>query len=161
MEDPLAAVRARARENLFWRLLGIEVDDAKEGWVRLRLPIREELRNAANAPVHGGVFSALVDMAVGGALSTLHGAADGGVGQSTLDLNVSFIGAGRGDVVFAEGRILRKGRTIAFGEASVTDAGGRLLAVGRATYMIVGASEDATSKRPHAESRSVRGKDTG
>jgi len=30
---------------------------------------------------HGGVYSALVDTAVGGALSTLHEAAEGGVGQ--------------------------------------------------------------------------------
>jgi uncharacterized protein (TIGR00369 family) len=86
--------------------------------------------------MHGGVFSALVDMAVGGALSTMHEASAGGVGQTTLDLNVSFMGAGTGDVI-AEGRILRRGRTIAFGEATIADAAGRLLAVGRATYMIV------------------------
>ena len=138
MAEPLTVVRARARDNLFWRLLGVEVDDAKEGWVRLRVPVRDELRNAAAAPVHGGVFSALIDMAVGGALSTLHVGAEGGVGQTTLDLNVSFIGAGRGDVLYAEGQILRKGRTIAFGEARVTDADRRLLALGRATYMIIG-----------------------
>ena len=57
-------------------------------------------------------------------------------GQTTLDLNVSFIGAAGGDV-FAEGRILRRGRSIAFGEATITDAAGKLLAVGRATYMIL------------------------
>ena len=89
--DPLRTVRERARTNLFWRHLGIEVDDAREGWVRLRAPIRDPLRNAAGAPVHGGVYSALVDIAVGGALSTLHEAAAGGVGQTSLDLNVSFL----------------------------------------------------------------------
>ncbi len=31
----------------------------------------------------------------------------------------------------------KRGRTIAFGEARITDAAGRLLAVGRATYMIL------------------------
>ena len=56
--------------------------------------------------------------------------------QVTLDLNVSFIGAGGGDV-YAEGRIIRRGRAVAFGEASITDAAGKVLAVGRATYMIV------------------------
>ncbi len=136
-EDLLAAARARARANSFWRHLGIEVEDAREGWVRLRLPVRDELRNAVGAPVHGGVLSTLVDAAVGGALGTLHEASEGGVGQTTLDLNVSFIAAaGEGDV-FAEGRILRKGRTIAFGEATITDAAGRLVAAGRATYMIL------------------------
>jgi len=135
-DELLERVRARARENSFWRYLGVEVAEAREGWVRLRVPARDELRNAAGAPVHGGVYSALVDMAVGGALSTMHEASAGGVGQTTLDLNVSFIGAGMSDV-FAEGRILRRGRTIAFGEATISDGAGKLLAVGRATYMIL------------------------
>ncbi|HKZ08932.1 MAG TPA: PaaI family thioesterase [Methylomirabilota bacterium] len=134
--DLLASVRERAHANLYWRTLGVQVEDARAGWVRLRVPARDELRNAAGAPVHGGVLSALVDMAVGGALSTLHAEAAGGVGQTTLDLNVSFLSAARGDVI-AEGRILRRGRTIAFGEASVTDTAGATVAVGRATYMIL------------------------
>ena len=134
--DFLAAVRERAHANLYWRTLGVQVEDAREGWVRLRVAARDELRNAAGAPVHGGVLSALVDMAVGGALSTLHTSAAGGVGQSTLDLNVSFLAAAHGDVV-AEGRILRRGRTIAFGEASISDGEGTVVAVGRATYMIL------------------------
>jgi uncharacterized protein (TIGR00369 family) len=137
-DELLARVRERAHANLFWRHLGIEVIDARDGWVRLRVAIRDELRNAVGAPLHGGVVSALVDAAVGGALSTVHEASAGGVGQTTLDLNVSFIGATAGDEVFAEGRILRKGRTIVFGETTVTDAAGRLVAVGRATYMLVG-----------------------
>jgi uncharacterized protein (TIGR00369 family) len=109
-----------------------------EGRVKLRVPLRDELRNAVGAPLHGGVLSALVDMAVGGALSTMHEAAAGGVGQTTLDLNVSFLGAAADGHVIAEGKILRRGRQIAFGEATITDAAGRLVAVGRATYMIVG-----------------------
>jgi uncharacterized protein (TIGR00369 family) len=134
----LARVRERTQSNLFWRTLGVEVEDAREGRVRLRVTVRDELRNAAGAPLHGGVLSALVDMAVGGALSTLHEAAAGGVGQATLDLNVSFLGAAAGGHVVAEGRILRRGKQIAFGETTITDAAGRLVAVGRATYMILG-----------------------
>ena len=133
----LERVRERARTNLFWKYLGVEVDEAREGFVRLRVAVRDDIRNAAGAPVHGGVYSALVDMAVGGALSTLHEAAAGGVGQSTLDLNVSFLTAGKGDTVVAEGRILRRGRTVAFGEATITDGAGVTLAVGRATYLIL------------------------
>ena len=44
--------------------------------------------------------------------------------------------AGPGDIT-AEGRILKRGRTIAFGEARITDAAGQLVAIGRATYMIL------------------------
>ncbi len=137
-DDPLATVRSRTQANLFWRHLGVAVEDARPGWVRLRLPVRNELCNAAGAPLHGGVLASLVDMAVGGALATMGAAAAGGVDQATLDVNVSCIGAARaGDDVVAEGRILKRGRSIAFGEATITDGGGRLLAAGRATYMIL------------------------
>lgn len=133
----LARARERARANRFWRYLGVEVADAKEGWVRLRVAPRDDLRNAEGAPVHGGVYSALVDMAVGCALGTVREESAGGVDQTTLDLNVSFLAAGGGEEIFAEGRILRRGRTVAFGEALVSDASGKLLAVGRATYLIL------------------------
>src|SRR4029450_8235677 len=134
--DLLASVREPPHSNLFWPPPGVQVEDAREGWVRLRVPARDELRNAVGAPVHGGVLSALVDMAGGGAPATMAAGAAGGVGQSTLDLNVSFLSAARGDVV-AEGRILRRGRTIAVGEASISGDDGTLVAVGRATYMIL------------------------
>ena len=135
--DLLTVTRERAQDNLFWRYLGVLVEEAGEGWVRLRVPVKDGLRNAAGAPVHGGVLSALVDMAIGGALGTTHDNAGGGVGQTTLDLNVSFLAAaGDGDLI-AEGKLLRRGRTIAFGEAKISDSAGKLVAVGRATYMLL------------------------
>src|SRR5258707_8061732 len=134
--DLLTLARERAQANLFWRYLDVQVDDAGEGWVRLRVPVRDPLRNSAGAPVHGGVLSALVDMAVGGALGTTHDNAAGGVGQTTLDLNVSFLAAaGDGDIL-AEGRLLRRGRSIAFGEARITDGAGKLVAGGPATLLL-------------------------
>src|SRR6266436_4122149 len=108
--DLLSDTRERAQDNLFWRYIGVIVDDAGEGWVRLRVPVKDGLRNAAGAPVHGGVLSALVDMAIGGALGTTHDNAGGGVGQTTLDMNVSFLSAA---------------------------GAGELVAVGRATYMLL------------------------
>jgi uncharacterized protein (TIGR00369 family) len=137
--DPalLARIRERARTNSFWRMLGIEPLAAGEGWVRLRLPLRDDLCNAPGAPLHGGVIAALIDAAVGGALATLHDEAAGGTGQASLDANVSFIGAVREGAAIVEGRILRRGGTIAFGEAEVRDENGTLAAKGRATYMIL------------------------
>ena len=135
--DLLARAQKRADENLFWRHLGVSVVEAEPGRVRLRVPVRDEIKNAVGAPVHGGVYSALVDMAVGGALGTLHEESEGGVGQTTLDLNVSYLSGVRDGDIYAEGRILRHGRTIAFGEVTVSDGKGQTLAVGRATYMIL------------------------
>jgi acyl-CoA thioesterase len=136
-DDLLAIARDRTRLNRFWQHLGIEVVEVREGWARLRVKVRDELRNAPGAPVHGGVYAALVDAGVGCALSTVNEASGGGVGQTTLDLNVTFLAAARGAEIFAEGSLLKRGRTIVFGETRVTDGDGSLLAVGRATYMIL------------------------
>ena len=50
-DDVLASVRERGRANRFWQHLGIEVEGAGEGWVKLRVPVHDDLRNAAGAPV--------------------------------------------------------------------------------------------------------------
>ena len=136
-EDLLAAARGRARGNLFWQHLGIDVADVREGWARLRVPVRDELRNAPGAPVHGAVYAALVDAAVGCALATVNPESAGGVGQATLDLNVTYLAAARGAAIYAEGTLLKRGRSVAFGEVRVTDDAGTLVAVGRATYLIL------------------------
>jgi acyl-CoA thioesterase len=136
-DDLLAVARDRTRLNRFWQHLGIEVVDVREGWARLRIRIRDELRNAPGAPVHGGVYAALVDAAVGCALSTVNETSGGGVGQTTLDLNVTYLAAARGAEIYAEGALLKRGRSIAFGDVRVTDAEGTVVAVGRATYMIL------------------------
>ena len=136
-DDLLALARDRTRQNLFWQHLGIDVVDVREGWARLRVRVRDDLRNAPGAPLHGGVYAALVDAAVGCALSTVNEASGGGVGQTTLDLNVTYLAAARGAEIYAEGALLKRGRTIAFGDVRVTDADGSVVAVGRATYMVL------------------------
>ena len=137
VDDLLERIRARARASNFWRMLGIEVLAAGEGWVRLRLPLRSDLLNADDAPLHGGVLFALIDAAVGGALATVNEASVGGVGQTSLDGNISFLSAIRGGAAIVEGRIIKRGGTIAFGEAEVRDEAGELAAKGRVTYMIL------------------------
>jgi len=51
-DELLEGVRTRALANSFWQTLGIDVEAAGEGWVRLRMPVRDGLRNAPGAPVH-------------------------------------------------------------------------------------------------------------
>jgi uncharacterized protein (TIGR00369 family) len=136
-ESILALAKARAAANSYWRFLGIEVVDAGEGWIRLRLPVREDLRNGPGAPLHGGALTSLLDAAVGGAVATVNEQNQGGVGQVTLDLNISFLGAAREGAVIAEGRVIRRGSTIAFGEADLHDEAGNLIARGRVTYMLL------------------------
>jgi acyl-CoA thioesterase len=134
--DTVTQFRRAAKVNSFWQFLGIEVEDAGEGWVRLRLPVRDEIRNARGGRVHGGVCAALVDAAVGGALMTMPSNSASGGGQATLDLNVSYLGAVAGGCLHAEGRVLRRGSSVGFGDVTITDDDGRMVAVGRATYLV-------------------------
>jgi uncharacterized protein (TIGR00369 family) len=136
-DELLAVARERARTNRFWQHLGIDVVDVREAWARLRVDVSDDLRNAPGAPVHGGVYATLIDAAIGCALATVNPESAGGVGQTTLDLNVTYLAAARGPTIYAEGTLLRRGRTVAFGEVRVTDDAGTLLAVGRATYLIL------------------------
>ncbi len=53
-DDLLERVRARARDNAFWRYLGVEVAEASEGRVRLLVRARDEIRNAPGASTRKG-----------------------------------------------------------------------------------------------------------
>jgi uncharacterized protein (TIGR00369 family) len=121
----------------FSRHLGIRVEEMAEGRSRLRLSVRPELCNLASSSVHGGVLSSLVDAAAGAALlSMAQGHADY-AGQTTVELNVSYLAAapGRGDLV-AEGHLLRLGRTLAVAEAEVRTDEGELVVKGRGTFKV-------------------------
>lgn len=138
MTDELTRrVQERGRGNPFWQTIGLEATDAGEGWAQLRLSVADGLRNGPRAPVHGGIFATIIDAAVASALATLLPEdTEAGMLTATLDLNVSFIGAVREGDLTAKGRILRRGRSIAFGAADVFDGAGELVATGRATYRI-------------------------
>ena len=129
-------LRERASGNTFAGYLGIETMEAREGYVKLRLPVRQELLNG-HGTVHGGVLASLVDNAVGAALATLPPVAEEGGGLVTTDLNISYVNPGRGSTIFAEGHILEPGNSISFGEASLRDEDGELVAKGRATFKMI------------------------
>ena len=136
-------LRAFLEAEPFWRLLGIAIDEIGDGRCRLRLPLREGVRNFGSGPAHGGALSSLIDIAVAVALDSLY--LPDMVGHTTIELSVSFLEAASSDTVFAEGRIVRVGRTIAVGEAEVKTDDGKLVAIGRASYMIFRRTEGGPS----------------
>ncbi len=121
----------------YWSTLGISVESADVGHVRLRLPMRPLLGTRRPEVMHGGAIGSLIDAAAGAATATLRAEDDETwTGQATTDLNVTFLSAATTDVV-AEGRVLRSSRAFAFVSVEVRDAEENLVAVGRATYTII------------------------
>jgi uncharacterized protein (TIGR00369 family) len=122
----------------FWRYLDISLEEMHGvGHVTLRMPMRAELETRRPGVMHGGALASLIDAACGGAVTTLRRADDDTwTGQATTDLNITYLNAATGDVL-AEGRVLRSGRAIAYAQAEIRDLEGNVVAVGRATYMIL------------------------
>jgi uncharacterized protein (TIGR00369 family) len=86
--------------------------------------------------VHGGYAAALLDSACGCAV---HSRLTAEQTYSTLELKVAYHRAmtDKTGPVRAEGRVISMGRRAAFAEATLTDAGGRLLASATSTLLVM------------------------
>jgi uncharacterized protein (TIGR00369 family) len=138
MESDRERIASRWASDPFLRLLGIEVESFEPGRATLKMPVTEKVLNGGHGVLHGGVVSTLIDCAIAVALHSANlAAAEGSVGQTTTDLNVSFLAGAREGPITAEGRLVRRGGTLAVGEATVRDGNGATVAVGRGTFMIL------------------------
>jgi uncharacterized protein (TIGR00369 family) len=119
-----------------WQTLGIFVERAEVGRVRLRMPMGPQLGTYSEGIMHGGAVASLIDAASASATRTLQ-TADEPLWRNlaTTDINVSYLEPARTEVV-AEGRVLRAGRRTSFVQVDVHDADDRLVAVGRVTLAI-------------------------
>ena len=86
--------------------------------------------------VHGGYAATLLDSACGCAL---HSTLDAGQGYSTAELKVAYHKAITKNTgpVRAEGKIVSRGRRLAFTEARLTDADGTLYASATSTLILL------------------------
>ncbi len=123
----------RFEANEYWALLGVKVEALGPGWSRLHC-VYDPSRHGPWP--HGGLLSSMVDMSVAAAVYTTYGDDRDLLSHATSDLNVSFLDAIDDNDLYAEGRVLRKGRAAAVGAVEIRDGHGRLLAVGRATYLL-------------------------
>jgi uncharacterized protein (TIGR00369 family) len=122
----------------FVALVGAKMEEMSEGFVRMSLVLEERHTNP-NGVMHGGVATTLMDEALGAVIASVRGMeAMRAAPHATVEMNVSFIsGARPGDEIVIEGRALKVGRSVAFGEAEVRRRGrDDLIAKGRFTYVI-------------------------
>lgn len=86
--------------------------------------------------VHGGVVLTLLDHACGAALT--YGSEKAlGKAAVTLSLSASFLHGAETGKLFAIGRCLRRGRSIAFCEAHVEDEAGELIARASGSFKLI------------------------
>ena len=114
----------------YMRFLGLKLEKSEKGRVELRLPFRDEFLRADGSDwLHGGVVSALIDIAGDYAVIT-----ETEVGVPTIDMRVDYLRPARRGDLLASARTLRVGRTVSVADVEVRDSQGTLVAVGRAVY---------------------------
>jgi uncharacterized protein (TIGR00369 family) len=129
------------------RFVGATLDTAEPGRVRLALPARADTTNRGGS-LHGGVTASLLDVAGMAAARTAAEAHEGPT--STIDLAVHYLAPVVREAVVVEGIVTRRGRGIVFVEASVTTAGGALVArsIGAVRLGIDGADDEPPPSAP-------------
>ena len=120
----------------FMAHLGMRLEDAGDGWARLRMVYQDENSTAAKA-LHGGAISSLIDTTGAMAAWTTAEIATPKYFGSTVGINVNYLSGAIGEDIIAEGRILKRGKEIIYTDVRVTNEQGKLLAQGSVTYRIV------------------------
>ena len=116
-------------------LLGMNLDTLERGRTVFSL-VADEMHENPMGTMHGGIVAALVDTAMGCALTSR---LDADAGFTTLELKTNYVRAitqatGR---IYAEGTVVHSGGRVATTEARVHDSHGTLYAHATSTCMIL------------------------
>jgi uncharacterized protein (TIGR00369 family) len=116
-------------------LLGIEFEQAGDGFVRARLAL-EEKHMAPNGYLHAGTVVGFADSACGyGCILNLP---EGATGFTTVELKTNFLRSAQpGVTIVAAAELVHGGRTTQLWDATVSDPEGRKMALFRATQLIL------------------------
>jgi uncharacterized protein (TIGR00369 family) len=116
----------------FPKFLGVEVEELRQDYARMRLPYRPEFRQPAGV-VHGGVIASMIDSVVVPAVGSGY---DEPRQLFTIDIALRFLAPIVEDDIVAEGWIVRRGRQIVYCDAEVRSGADVLAATGTLVYKV-------------------------
>lgn len=137
----LEQLRPISSANPFLKFMGIDLLDAGEGWVKMKIAFRPEFLQPFT--VHGGVIYSLADAAAAHALMTLIMPDQY---PTTVEQQINFLKAVKDEDLYCEAQIVHLGKTLAYAEVSVTGQNGGLAAKSTATLMRLDAARVRTRK---------------
>src|ERR1700720_1699090 len=118
------------------RLIGFRMAGAQPGRIVMELEPHESLENTIGL-LHGATAAALLDTAMGCAVSTMLPAGQGAV---TLDLKLTYLRplSVRSGIISAEGKVIKLGRQTSYAEGFVRDGTDNLAVHATATFSMMG-----------------------
>ncbi len=114
--------------------LGMKLDHVETDKARVVLPFAEHIVTIVDV-VHGGAISALIDTTATAAAWATDDIPENMRG-TTVSLTVNFLAAAKGSDLTAEGRVIRRGRSLCYLEVDVSDTNGVQVAKGLITYKL-------------------------
>jgi uncharacterized protein (TIGR00369 family) len=120
----------------FMKHLAMEFVEGGDGYAKLAMRYQDENSTAAKA-LHGGAISSLIDTTGAMAAWTTAEIATPKYFGSTVGINVNYLSGAIGEDIFAEGRVLKRGKEIIYSDVRVTNGAGKLLAQGTVVYRII------------------------
>jgi len=116
-QDPHFAERIRASfaQQQAMTLIGASMAVVEPGYTEIHLPHKPEITQQ-HGYIHGGVVGMIADSAAGYAASTLT-AAEAGV--LTVEYKLNLLAPAEGQLLIAEGSVIRYGRTLIVTKAEV------------------------------------------
>lgn len=131
----------------FNRMLGLQLDHLDAEYVRMSFQMKENLiGNFLQGILHGGVISSVLDMAGGMAAmaDAIHKCTELSADQivsvigkcSTVDLHISYLRPGRGELFHAQAWLTKSGKKISFARMELRNQDDALIATGNATYLL-------------------------
>jgi len=136
----------------FNRTLGMTDIRAAGGAAEIDLTLGPELTNKRGV-AHGGVLTSLLDSVMGAAVVSAIAAEEW---CGTVQLSIQFLAPGIGVSLSGRGRMVKRGRHIAFARGEVVDARGEVIATGEGTWYVWPQRPGPASGRP-VESKPSQG----
>jgi uncharacterized protein (TIGR00369 family) len=116
----------------FPQFLGVQVEELRTDYARMRLAYRPEFRQPAGV-MHGGVIASMIDTVVVPAIGAGY---DEPRQLFTIDIQLRFLAPVVDDDLVAEGWVTQRGRQIVFCDAEVRAGKGTLAATGTLVYKV-------------------------
>ena len=127
------AVAILVNESPYFSLLSMEIKDLQWGTCIMEVELAEKhLQPFGN--VHGGAIASLVDAT---AFWAVFPQVERGKGLTTVEMKLNYLAPAQKGKLVAQGRCIKMGKTLALGDASVTNGEGTLISHGTATMMVV------------------------
>ena len=122
-----------------WQTLGFEAIDRGDGTASVRWTATEDycFPSGSGPVVQGGLVTAVLDAAMGGACWTVLDRDDEPAAFLTADLRVEFLRAARPGELRAVGTVVRRTRRVVFCAAELLDPDGLVLASARCTQVVL------------------------